>query len=68
MRSEAQSIINVNNDPIIRFMELLFAAIYVFSPQGRISGILDMKMYQVADLLGPGVLIILNYICINNII
>ncbi len=46
-------------------MELLFAAIYVYSPQGRISGILDMKMCQVEDLLGPGVIILHCYICIH---
>lgn len=37
-------------------MELLFAAVYVFSPQGRISGILDMKICQISDLLESGVI------------
>jgi len=36
------------------FMELLYAAMYVLSPQGRLSGILDMKKAQGDELLNAG--------------
>lgn len=36
------------------FMGVLYSALYVFSAQGRISGVMDMSYGQARDLLGTG--------------
>jgi hypothetical protein len=41
----------INKDAYSRFMELLFSCLYVFSVQGRVSGIADIKYGQRHDLL-----------------
>ncbi len=44
----------IDNGIYLSFVGLLGAALYVFSPQGRISGIKDMKMSQVDSLFQDG--------------
>lgn len=43
--------VDLDKTAYARFMELLFGALYVFSPQGRQSGVADMKFAQVDQLL-----------------
>jgi hypothetical protein len=44
----------VGKDEYYRFMQILYASLYVYSPQGRISGIESMKLRQVDEMLQNG--------------
>lgn len=44
----------LDKDIYDRFMMILYSSLYLFSPQGRISGILDMKLAQANELVHHG--------------
>ena len=44
----------VNEEDFKLFMGLLYAALYVYSVQGRISGVMDLTIHQAQDLLTSG--------------
>jgi hypothetical protein len=52
--AENLSMKRVNKDEYEAFMELMYAALYVYSVQGRQSGVMDMKYKQAAELLARG--------------
>lgn len=43
--------VDMDDNAYAHFMQLLFAAVYVFSPNGRQSGVMDMKLSQAGQLL-----------------
>jgi hypothetical protein len=49
----ARSVRHQNIDDVAygRFMQVMFAALYVFSPNGRQSGVVDIKLQQVDEFL-----------------
>ena len=53
---QSQNLIVMANDTFLhdRFMEVMFVSIYCFSPQGRISGVADMKFNQATKLQQDG--------------
>ena len=44
----------MSKDEYEAFMEIMYAALYVYSVQGRQSGVMDMKYKQAAELLAQG--------------
>jgi len=53
---QSQDLVILANDNFLhdRFMEVIFVCIYCFSPQGRISGVADMKFSQAMELQQEG--------------